>query len=245
MQSDINEQQAREELAACFRWAARWNMHEAVANHFSYVISADPCVFLVNPAGSYFSRVKASDLITVEAGNSAELDRADVDPTAYAIHSAIHLRVPHARCILHVHPKYATALSCLKDRTMPPIDQNTMRFYQRVHIDESFGGMGMGDEAERLAETLSDKSILLMGSHGVASMGQTPARALDDLYYYERSCETLITALSSGRELDPVSHEVAETTAGQWDDFLAGGSDRQHLDQLLAILDEEEPDYRN
>ena len=41
-----------------------------------------------------------------------------------------------------------------------------------------------------------------------------------------------------------VSHGIAQTTANQWDDFLAEGSDRQHLDQLIAILDEEEPDFR-
>lgn len=245
IQPVIDEQQARVELTAAFRWAARWNMHEAIANHFSYVISTDPCVFLVNPAGSHFSRIKASDLIKVEAGNKAELERADVDPSAFGIHSAIHLRVPHAKCILHVHPKYGTALSTLKDRSMPPIDQNTMRFYGRIHVDDGFGGMGLGDEAERLADTLSDKSILLMGNHGVACMGDSIARALDDLYYFERASETLITALSSGRELDVVCHEVAATTASQWDMFLAEGSDRQHLDQLIAILDETEPDFRS
>ena len=31
---------------------------------------------------------------------------------------------PQARCILHVHPKYATILSSLDDKEMKPIDQN-------------------------------------------------------------------------------------------------------------------------
>ena len=37
----IDEQQSRINLAACFRWFARLNMHEAVANHFSASVSAD------------------------------------------------------------------------------------------------------------------------------------------------------------------------------------------------------------
>ena len=239
------EQIAREELAASFRWAARWGMHEAIANHFSYVISTDPCRFLVNPSGAHFARVRASDLIVVEAGNKSEMERPEVDPTAFCIHSALHLQVPHARCIMHVHPRYATALASVKDRSMPPIDQNTARFFKRVHVDEGFGGMGMGDEANRLAENLANKPIVLMGNHGVASLGATIARALDELYYYERAAETLMIALASGRELDVISDAVAELTAQQWEQYLVEGSDRQHLDQLLHILDDEEPDFRD
>ena len=36
-----NFKQERVNLAAAFRWAARFNMHEAVANHFSLAISDD------------------------------------------------------------------------------------------------------------------------------------------------------------------------------------------------------------
>ena len=39
--SDIDEQTARIQLAALFRLAAKEGFHEAVANHFSYAISAD------------------------------------------------------------------------------------------------------------------------------------------------------------------------------------------------------------
>ncbi len=76
------------------------------------------------------------------------------DPTAWAIHGAIHRNAPHARCVLHVHSKYALALATLKDPSMPPIDQNTMRFYNRISYDMGFDGMGLGDEAERLSNSL-------------------------------------------------------------------------------------------
>lgn len=33
--------QARIDLAACFRWFARIDMHESVANHLSFAVSAD------------------------------------------------------------------------------------------------------------------------------------------------------------------------------------------------------------
>ena len=57
----------QKDLAATFRWTARLNMHEAVANHFSACVpgSSD---FYVNKAGIHFSRIKASDLKLVMRG---------------------------------------------------------------------------------------------------------------------------------------------------------------------------------
>ncbi|MAF51388.1 MAG: hypothetical protein CL694_00005, partial [Chloroflexi bacterium] len=164
--SDEARQQGCVDLAAAFRWTARLNMHEGISNHFSYVVADDPCTFLVNPYGKHFSKMRASDLIAVDATDRAELDRDDVDQTAWSIHGAIHRAVPEARCIMHVHSKYATALASLRDKTLPAIDQNTARFFERVAIDERYDGMGVGDEAKRLATELDGKPIVLMGNHG-------------------------------------------------------------------------------
>ena len=61
-----SEAQARIDLAACFRWFARLNMHEAVANHFSASVSEDGSKFLINPKWQHFSTIKASDLILLD-----------------------------------------------------------------------------------------------------------------------------------------------------------------------------------
>ena len=75
-------------------------------------------------------------MVLVEQNKIEEIKKNPdlVDPTAINIHGTIHKKVPHARCILHVHSKYATALSVLKNPELPPIDQNTMRFYKRVAV---------------------------------------------------------------------------------------------------------------
>ena len=51
------EWQARVDLAAAFRWFARLNMHESVANHLSYAVTEDGTQFLINPRGRHFSRI--------------------------------------------------------------------------------------------------------------------------------------------------------------------------------------------
>ncbi len=233
--------EARRDLAAALRWAVRYNLHEGVANHFSFAVNDDGTQFLLNPRNRHWSRVRASDLVLLDANDLDGDQTSKVDITAWCIHGAVHRQVPRARCVLHVHSKYATALACLKDPRLPPIDQNTMRFYNRFAFDPGFDGMGLGEEAERLPSMLADKDVLLMGNHGVMVCGETVGGAFDALYYFERACETFFTAKSSGRELLEVSHEVAEKTARQWENY--DELDCAHLAELRAILDEEGSNY--
>ena len=236
----------RIDLAAAFRMAARLGMHEGVANHFSYAVSEEGKRFLMNPFGRHFASLRASELMLLDANDDRAMDRKDSpDPTAWAIHGAMHRNLPQARCVLHVHSKYATALASVDADGLPPIDQNTMRFFNRVSIDDGFGGMGLGDEAERLTTRLGDNRVLLMGNHGVMVVGENVARAFDELYYFERACETFVTALSTGLPLRVVSDEVAEKTARQWEDYVQRvGIADAHLREIREILDREEPDYR-
>ena len=147
-----SEEQARIDLAACFRWFARLNMHEAVANHFSAAISDDGSRFLINPKWQHFSTIKASDLIVVDTNHPDTALFDKIDPTAWAIHSQIHTLRPDIKCVLHLHPIYATTISTLQDPTIKPIDQNTARYFNRVSYDDSYQGMADSNaEGARLA----------------------------------------------------------------------------------------------
>lgn len=236
----------RIDLAAAFRMAARLDLHESVANHFSYAVSADGGRFLINPFGRHFSNLRASELLLLDAHDDSSIDAANrPDPTAWAIHGAMHRNLPQARCVLHAHSKYATVLASIEAGGLPPIDQNTMRFFNRVSIDDGFDGMGLGDEAERLIAAVGTNPILLMGNHGVIAVGESIARAFDNLYYFERACETYVTALMTGKPLREVDAAVAEKTARQWEDYVhqveLGDA---FFSEIRVILDREEPDYR-
>jgi len=235
--------QARCDLAAIFRWTARLDMHEGVANHYSYAVSDDCTEFLVNPNGRHFSSVRASELLLLDANNKDTLNQPNApDPTAWFIHGALHRNVSHARCILHAHPKFSTVLASLADSRLPPIDQNSMRYFNRVAIDGGFNGMGLGDEAERLSTAIGENSIVVMGNHGITVLSQNIALAFDKLYYFERACQNYITALTTGMPLRIASDKVAQKTADQWQYFEQSLADA-HLRGIRDILDREEPDY--
>jgi ribulose-5-phosphate 4-epimerase/fuculose-1-phosphate aldolase len=242
--SEAELMQARVDLAASFRWFARLGMHESVANHLSFAVSRDGSKFLMNPRGRHFSRVKASELLLLDSADQGTLQRSDApDPTAWCIHGRLHARLPEARCVMHLHPIHTTALAGLQDSTLYPIDQNTMRFFERVAIDEAFGGMALADEeGDRLADLLREKPILMMGNHGILVTAPSVALAFDSLYYFERAAQTLLLATASGRKLRVVPDAVARQTARQWLDYPHLAED--HLAEAKAILDREEPDYR-
>jgi len=95
----------RQDLAAAFRWAARLNLHEAVANHFSLAIDDSGRRFLMNPDQRHFSLIKASELLILDVDDPHTLDREDApDITAWGLHGMVHRHCPHARCVMHLHP---------------------------------------------------------------------------------------------------------------------------------------------
>ena len=236
---------ARANLAAAFRWTARLGMHEGVANHFSLAVSTDGKQFLMNPDARHFSRIKASELLLLDADDPATMNRTDApDPTAWTLHGRIHANLPQARCVLHAHPKHATVLASLGDSTIYPIDQNTARFFEKIALDDGFGGMALGDdEGDRIAKKLGNRSILMMGNHGVMVLGNTVAEAFDTLYYLERAAETQVIAYMTGKPLRLLSDETARRTAQQWADYPEIGE--KHFSELKRLLDEDEPGYRH
>ena len=241
---NLNFLSERKDLAAAFRWTARLNMHEAVANHFSLAINADGSEFLINPNQMHFSKIKASDLLVIDANDPETLEGPNApDITAWGLHSAIHRHCPHARCAMHVHPMFSTVLASLADSRLLPIDQNTATFFNRYVIDNSYGGLALEEEGERCAKLLQDpkKTVMIMGNHGIMVIGKSVAETFNRMYYFERAAETYIRALQTGQRLRILSDTIAEKTASEVDQYPEQ-SDR-HLAELKEILDSEHSDY--
>ena len=236
--------QERIDLAAAFRWAARLNMHEAVANHFSLSVNDDGTQFLMNPNQKHFSRIKASDMLLLDANDPDTMNKPGApDPTAWGLHGSVHRKCPHAKCVMHVHSIHATVLASLADSRLPPIDQNTAIFYERYVIDEGFGGLAFEDEGMRCAGMLQDPKIkvMIMGNHGVLILGKDVADTFNRLYYFERAAETYIRALQTGQPLRELPHDIAAKTAAELDDYPDQAE--SHFSELKAILDEAGSNY--
>lgn len=226
----------REDLAAAFRITAQMGWSESVGNHFSAAVSADGKQFLLNRKWQHFASIKPDHLLLLDADDPDVMNRPDApDASAWTIHGTVHRQCPAARVIIHCHPPHATALATLADPRMLPLDNNTARFFNRLAIDQGFGGIA--DEAEeglRLAAALGNKKTLLMGNHGITCTGATVAEAFEDLYFFEKAAQTLLLAYASGQPLNVLSDEVAEKTARGWDDYR--GMSYAHFGWLKSQL---------
>lgn len=244
LRRNMDHWQERVDLAAAFRWTARLNLHEAVSNHFSLAVDNDGKRFLMNRNQVHFSRIRASELLLLDADDPRAMDGPDApDPTAWFLHGALHRRCPHVRCAMHVHSIFATVLASLADSRLPAIDQNSAMFFDRCAIDEAYGGLAFEEEGERCAELLSDpkKKTLIMGNHGVMVTGATVAETFNRLFFFERACETYIRALQTGQPLRVLPDDIAEKTARELEDYPEQAD--RHLSELKAILDHEGDDY--
>ena len=240
---DIDTREGRIELAAILRWAQRLGLSEGIANHFSFAPTPDTDQFLVNPFGYHWSEVVASDLVLVDKdGNILEGSNV-VEETAFFLHSRLHVANPKARCVLHTHMPFATALCLLENGQLEMISQNAIRFYGRIaYIDEYNGSISDQAEGDRLVAEMGEHEVAFLGSHGVMVTGPTIGEAFDDLYYLERACQAQVIALSTGRRLrrlpDQMIRDALPAMQG-----INRKSAFLHLESIKRILDREEPEY--
>lgn len=244
VEQTLTEALARRELAAAFRLAARLDLHEAVANHFSVRLPGSD-EFLINPNQQHFARIRASDLLKLNAHDNQVLRRSNPpDPTAWGLHGAIHRRCPHAVCIMHAHPRFSTVLASLKDSELKPVDQNTAMFFGAHVVDHGFRGLAFEREGERCAELLQDPGlmVLVMGNHGITVVGRSVAETFHRLYYFERAAETYVRALQTGLPLRLMPDSVAQKTATQLRHYPDAST--RHFAELVALLDADGEDYQ-
>ncbi|MGE0058101.1 MAG: aldolase [Dehalococcoidia bacterium] len=235
--------QARVDLAACFRAAARAGLQEGICNHFSAIVPGHDQLFLVNPYGLAFEEITASSLLICDFEGNVLAGEGKPEATAFFIHARLHMRHPRAKAAFHTHMPNATALSMLESQPLAWAGQTALKFYTRTAVDEHYNGLALdASEGDRIAAAMGDADILFLKNHGVMVTAPTIAEAWDDLYYLERAAEVQVRAMSTGRTLKTVPADVAEATYSQ---MRASDpeSARLHLESIKRILRREQPDF--
>lgn len=237
--------QARIDLAACFRMAARLGMAEGICNHLSAMVPGRDDLFLVNPYGLAFEEITASRLLVCDLEGQVVEGSGRPEVTAFHIHARLHARLPRARAAFHTHMPNATALAMLEGPPLAFAGQTALKFYGRLAVDESYGGLVLdAAEGDRIAHQIGDADVVFLKNHGVIVLGASISEAWDDLYYLERACEAQRLAEATGRPLKTIPAAVAERTIRQ---MRAGDVEaaRLHLASVRRRLDTEMPDYRH
>lgn len=231
----------RRDMAAVFRIAARLGWNEHIGNHNSLMLPGSATRFLINPRGYLFQELRASDLIVCDLEGRVLQGRGELRKVAFHIHARIHLLNPAAACVVHVHPRWLTALSLLRDAELALSHHNNLLLNDRIVYDrEGDEPVHVNEEGDRIARLMGEKSVMVMRGHGVTVVGPTVHDAFDECYIAERTAMYQMTAMQTGQPLHRLPEGLRRHHHGAWGEKLDA---RLHLDAWRRILDREEPDY--
>lgn len=193
------EQQARVNLAACYRLMAHFEMTDIIYTHISARVPGTHATFLINPYGVTFEQITASSLVKVDVDGNVISDSTGlgVSRGGFMIYSAVHMARPDVECVLHAHTTATMAVS-VQEHGLLPISQHAMFLHGRIRYLEYSGFFETDAERHKLAEALGPASILMLRNHGPLVVGTTIAQAFNLMYYLERACEVQVATLSSG-----------------------------------------------
>ncbi|XP_054750506.2 putative aldolase class 2 protein PA3430 isoform X1 [Lytechinus pictus] len=215
--------EARVDIATAYRACNYYDLDYGIFNHITQRAPArdrEGDVMLVVPHGLLWNEVTASCMIGVdfETGKVVE-GEGEIAKTANAIHRAIHkIRYPidGTVSIMHTHQPYTTCLACVDDPEPFKfrLTQGSMFMYGKMEFDYNYTGVAHADEeGYRLAKVLGDKSILMMGNHGVLTVGKSARNAFTLLYTLEKASKIQVLAQSTGMKLLQAPEKVAKEVA--------------------------------
>lgn len=236
--------QARRDLAACHRLAARHGMTDLIYTHISLRVPGEPEQFYINPFGLLFEEVDADNLATV-APDGTVLD----DPTGlginragFVIHSALHQAREDIACVMHTHTLAGVAVSALRDG-LQPYTQHAARFHGRLGYHDYEGVAVDLDERARLVRDLGPHHALVLRNHGLLTCGQTVGQAFERMYFLEFACQAQLRIQATGL---PVAHPDPDALARAAAVFERpdGRAGKLLWAALLRDLDRHDPSYR-
>ena len=162
--ADEAEWALRCDMAAIFRLCARFGWSEKIGNHNSVMLPGEEKLFLINPRGSLFCELRASDLLICDLDGRVISGRGELRKVAFHIHARIHLGNPNAVAVIHVHPQYLTALSMIDGGRLALAHHNNLILNDRVAYDtEGYAPVDDNEEGDRIARLLGQKTIVLGG----------------------------------------------------------------------------------
>ena len=187
-----DEQQARLQLAACYRVFAMLGWAEMIYNHITVRLPASLAggakQFLINPFGLHYSEVTASNLVKIDSqGKVLDGSTYPVNPAGFVVHAAIHDALPNAHCVMHTHTTAGIAVACLQGGL-----QQTNFYSAQLHgmlAYHDFEGITIhADEAPRLLASIGRRPAVILRNHGLLAWGQNLPQTFAILWTLQRAC---------------------------------------------------------
>jgi ribulose-5-phosphate 4-epimerase/fuculose-1-phosphate aldolase len=245
------ELELRVETAAIYRLLAHFGMDDLINSHTSCRLPGNPLRYLIKDHALTFDETTASNLVVLDVeGNVVQGSAGVAGPIGYVIHSAIQSARDDARCVIHTHTHPGMAVAAMKCGLLS-LNQISMMFHGRVayfEYEEFASTSSPGESAEtlfqkRLASALGGMNCMILRSHGLITVGRTPAQAFYRMYYLEQACRIQMNVMQSKTEHVLPSDAIAESVA-VYEESDPRPLEQVNFDALVRRLDRIDPSFR-
>jgi L-fuculose-phosphate aldolase len=179
-----------------------------------------PTGMLITPSAVPWNELQADGLIELslqpdEAGEPVVIgdDAArNLRPSSeWRLHASVLWARIDVGAVVHAHPPFATALSCLR-RRIPAFHYMVAAAGGHDIPCAPYATFGTAELAGAVAETLADRRACLMANHGMIALGSTPTDALALATEVEALAEQYCTALQVGEPVVLPADEMARVS---------------------------------
>lgn len=243
-QVSAGEWQIRQDLAALYRLVAIYGWADLVFTHLTARVPGPEHHFLINPYGTLFETVTASNLIKVDLQGNKIIDtHYPFNPAGYTIHSAIHEVREDAKCVMHLHTRAGVAVSAQKDGLLPISQQATVALGSLAYHD--YEGIALNPaEKVRLQQDLADKTAMLLHNHGTLVAAPSIADAWLLMYLLETACQIQIAAQAGGGELIMLGEEIIQINCANVIAATAGQGGQIAWAAMVGKVERLDPSFR-
>ena len=229
-----DEWRVRLELAALYRLVALHGWDDLIFTHVSARVPGKQKHFLINPFGTMFEEIRASDLVKVDHdGYPVDDSTAAVNRAGYVVHSAIHEARPEAIYVIHLHSLDGVAVASQLEGLLP-LNQRSLAVLPRLRYHDYEGIATDLDERGRLATDLGDGAMMILRNHGTLAIGATAGEVWQNIYQLETACSIQIRALAAGRDRVAIAaDDVQQEVRDQIEQLRGSGTDTNRLADMV------------
>ncbi len=206
------EWQTRQNLAAGCRVAQHLGWNDTIRNHFTARVPDESDKFLMNPVGLMWSEITASDFLKVDfKGKCHTPSDFRPGPAGLVFHGAILERHPNLHCSFHLHPSDGVVVSAMEDGLIFAY-QESLALYGQVATYEFESYPDDPEDGIRVAQRLGDKTCMIMGNHGLLTVGRTIAEGFYNMARLIDACTIQIKLMASGAKIKHIPKSICELT---------------------------------
>lgn len=181
---------------------------------------------LLTPSALAYESLEPAGLVTLGLDGGVVDAGAGPPSTEWHLHAAILAARPDVGAVLHAHPIHATALACLR-REIPAFHYMVALAGGDSIPCAPYATFGTPELAAHVLAALEGRRACLLANHGIVTVGDSPAEALELAVEVETLASQYLAALQVGPPVLLSAAQMVEVHA-RFQDYGRGHGRRGH-----------------